>query len=652
LSAICGLFLMEHEGIHIEHGMKLMEGLNRYPSDDIHTWHSERLFLGCHAQWITPESVGERLPRYNKDQQLAITADAIIDNRGELFDKLQIESAFRKTMTDSDLILLAYLKWGEDAPKHLIGDFAFMIWDDRKKTLFGARDFSGSRTLYYYHDTKRFAFCTTIQPLFNLPDVPKGINELWFAEFLAIPSMVDSADPSSTAYHRVEQIPPSHSITVCDGKVRIARYCKIVSEERLKLKTNEEYIEAFQEVFQEAVTARLRTYGEVGAQLSGGMDSGAVVSFAANALRNGPKRLQTFSFFPGDNFVDWTPNSYAADERPYINATVNYIGNISDHYFNFEGSNPLSDLDDSLALLEMPYKFFENLFWLKGMYEKASDQGVKVLLSGARGNYSISWGSWSMNIDYYAALLKGLKWLRLNQELTYYCQNYQTGKSVILPIVLRRAFPFLNPRTSVRTPIVNQNQLIHSSFAQRTNVYAKLREYGADPTGGASQKPNDSRKQHFEQLFSWNKSGMANTKLSLRYSLWDRDPTNDLRVIRFCMALPEEQYVLGGLQRSLIRRATENMLPEKVRLNQQVRGIQVADVINRMAPSWNSFMAELNQLVQNPRMNEMLNIDAIKRAIQKLKHNPDPELVFDDEFRMLTRSLTVYRFINKMDERR
>ena len=121
-----------------------MRALEKFPADDIRVWHNENVFLGCHAQWITPESIGEPLPFYDSERQCTITADAIIDNREELFERLQVERSKRKTMPDSQLILLAYYKWGEDSPKYLVGDFAFMIWDERKKKLFGARDFSGS----------------------------------------------------------------------------------------------------------------------------------------------------------------------------------------------------------------------------------------------------------------------------------------------------------------------------------------------------------------------------------------------------------------------------------------------------------------------------------------------------------------------------
>ncbi|CAN7171914.1 asparagine synthase-related protein [Paenibacillus sp. LjRoot56] len=649
MSAISGIYYMDNETMKIEDGAILMKGLRQYPSDDIQIWHSDNIFFGCHAQWITPESVGERLPRFSEEKHLAITADAIIDNRQELFERLQVDHTSRKNMTDSELILLAYLKWEEEAPKYLIGDFAFMIWDVRKKLLFGARDFSGTRSLFFYRDPNRFAFCTTIEPLLNLSYVSKSINEHWFAEFLVIPSMVDAVDTSSTAYKNIEQIPPSHSITICDGKVRLSRYCKISFQEPLKFKKNEEYEEAFKAVFQEAVKARTRTHGEVGAQLSGGLDSGAVVSFAAKALSGRNKQLHTFSYIPEDHFKDWTTHSYAADERPFIKATVDYVGNISDHYHNFAGDNPLTDLDDSLELMGAPYKFFENFFWLKGIHEKAHQKGVKVLLTGARGNYSISWGSWNMTVNYYASLFKRLRWARLYQELDQYCTNFKTGKSVMLPVVLKRAFPSIYRSSPLHEPSENQNQtLISASFAQRTNVFAKLLENGIDITGTSKEDPYEIRKKHFEQLYYWNKNGIATTKLSLRYSLWDRDPTNDLRVIRFCLAVPEEQYVQGGLQRSLIRRSTKNMLPDKVRLNQQVRGIQGADVIHRIASNWHAFIEELNQLVCDPRVSEMLNMDVIKRAITNIGHNPRPELAFDNEFKLLTRSLMVYRFIKTL----
>ncbi|MGE6538035.1 lasso peptide isopeptide bond-forming cyclase [Bacillus luti] len=643
MSAITGIIHFSNEPISIEHGTRLMSELQKYPADDIQIWHKENAFLGCHAQWITPESVGEQLPFYNYEKQLAITADAIIDNRDELFEKLQVDYSDRKNMTDSELILLSYQKWGEAAPKYLVGDFAFMIWDEKKQILFGARDFSGSRTLYFYRGEEKFAFCTIINPLFTLPYIEKKLNEQWLAEFLAIPVNFESVDPSSTVYKTIEQIPPSHTIIVKNGEQILSRYYTPINEKMLQLKSNEEYEEAFLEVYQSAIRSRLRTHHQVGAHLSGGLDSGSVASFAAKDLRTVNKRLHTYSYVPVEGFVDWTHRSRIADERPFIQSTVKYVGNIREHYLDFAGRSPLSEIDDWLEILEMPYKFFENTFWLRGIYEKAQSEGVGVLLNGQRGNWTVSWGP---ALDYQAMLLKKLSWACFFRELNSYSKNIGVKKSRVFSVVRKKAFPFLNRISSSKNQIVFP-KIINPEFANRMNVFEKLLEHDVDITGTSSTDAYEIKKKQFEELYYWSITGTYGSKLSLRYSLWDRDPTNDLRVVQFCLSVPEEQYVQNGLDRALIRRATKNYLPDKVRLNQLTRGVQGSDGVYRMAHQWEEFIEELKRLSEDSSISEFLNMEVIRDSISKIKEEPRPEYAFDLDFRILMRSLIVYRFINR-----
>ncbi|MBW3495095.1 MULTISPECIES: lasso peptide isopeptide bond-forming cyclase [Bacillus] len=643
MSAITGIIHFNEETISIQHGTQLMSYLQKYPADDIQIWHKENVFLGCHAQWITPESVGEQLPFYNYEKQLAITADAIIDNRNELFEKLQVDYADRKNMTDSELILLSYQKWGEATPKYLVGDFAFMIWDEKKQTLFGARDFSGSRTLYFYRGEEKFAFCTIINPLFTLPYVEKKLNEQWIAEFLAIPVNFESVDSQQTVYKYIEQVPPSHTISVKNGKVNFSRYYTPTTGKMLNLKSNEEYEEAFRDVYQSAVKARLRTHHKVGAHLSGGLDSGSVVSFAAKDLRAENKKLHTFSYVPVEGFVDWTHKGRIADERPFIQSTVKHVGNIQDYYLELPERSPLSEIDDWLETMEMPYKFFENTFWLSGVYEKASQHGIGVLLSGQRGNWTVSWGP---ILDYQAMLLKKLHWMRFYRELYLYSRNLGVKKSRVFEVVRRKAFPFLHQLLSSEEQDVFP-RIINPEFAKKMNVFDVLKEQDIDITGTSISNAYDMKREQFEKTYYWSINGTYETKLSLRYALWDRDPTNDLRIIQFCLSVPEEQYVQNGLDRSLIRRATKNLLPDKVRLNQRVRGVQGADGVYRMAPFWNEFIEEVEELSVDPIISEFLNVEVIKKAISKICKEPRPEYAFDLDFRVLMRSLIFYRFIKK-----
>ncbi|MEY8733648.1 asparagine synthase-related protein [Peribacillus frigoritolerans] len=642
MSAITGIYHLNEEPVNLQYGRNLMTALQKYPADTIQIWHSEQVFLGCHAQWITPESVGEQLPYHDYKSQCTITADAIIDNREELFDKLHISKIDRSILSDSQLILLSYQKWGEEAPKHLIGDFAFMIWDQKKRKLFGARDFAGSRTLYYHKSHEKFAFCTTIEPLLKLPYIEKKLNEQWLAEFLAIPGMNDTVDAFSTVYKHIDQIPPSHTISIIENKVMLSKYCSVVDSEKLHLKSNNEYEEAFRDVFQRAATSRLRTHRKVGANLSGGLDSGSVVSFAANTLRNQNKKLYTFSSIPIDEFDDWTPKQRLADESPLIKSTVNHVGNINAKYLKFEGQSSLSVLDDWLEIMEMPYKFFENSVWVKGIYEEANKLGIGVLLNGARGNFTISWGP---TFDYYALLLRKMRWIRLYHEVNSYSKNMGVKRSRVMKVIGKKAYPihsYIKANNQDDSPL-----LINEDFARRTKVFSKLEEQGNNIMGVNPTNINEIRKNHFGYLNMWNTTGTSGTKLSLLYSLQGHDPTNDLRVIQFCLSLPLEQFVQNGLDRSLIRRSTKGYLPDDIRLNQKTRGVQGADTIARMLPNWKEFIGEVEQLSQDPFIANFLNMGAIKKAINKFRTEPQPNVAFDSEFRILMRGLIVYRFLKR-----
>ncbi|MDQ0224918.1 asparagine synthase-related protein [Metabacillus niabensis] len=640
MSAITGIFHLNGEPIKSDEASSLMESFNRFPSDYRQVWQREQIFLGCLGQWITPESIFERLPFFDYEKELVVTADAIIDNREELFERLQIINPSRKKMTDSELILHSYIKWGEAAPKYIIGDFAFMIWDIKKQTIFGARDLSGVRTLYFVTDESksRFAFSTLIKPLFSLPYVKKQPNEQWLAEFLAIDSMVDCTDSSTTPYKNIQQVPPGHSIIVNTEKIKIMKYGSLLPDDFIKFTSDGEYEEAFKDIFQEAVNVRLRTFRNVGSQLSGGLDSGAVVSFASPILANQNKPLHTFSYIPKEGFVDWTPKWAVPNETPFIKATANYVGNIHDRLLNFPDRDSYTEIDEWLEMIEMPYKFFENTFWIRGIYEKAQENNIGVLLTGARGNFSISYGP---GLDYYSLLLKKLNFIKLYNEIRLFSHNRNISKKRLLSMITLRAL-------SKRKGSYGQNhsrlpQLINHSFAEKSQVFLKLKNNNV----GKDFNSFETRRNHFEQPYYWNKSGVVGTKLSLRYGTLERDPTNDPRIIKFCLAIPVDQYIKHGIDRSLIRRVTKNRLPDEVRLSQNIRGMQSADWIERMLSVKEEILNEIHNVISDSMTKEYLNIDVLKLAVQKLKEKPLTELAVDFHVKVAIRGLIFHRFMKK-----
>ncbi|CAI6086478.1 asparagine synthase-related protein [Cohnella sp. JJ-181] len=638
MSAIAGLY-NEQEPVAVESAELMMKALEKYPAHHVRTWHDRHVFLGCHAQWFTPESVHDRQPCREEGQALVIAADAILDNREELFGRLQIDRDRRQRMTDSELIMAAYLKWGEDAPNYLIGDFAFVLWDERRRRLFGARDLAGSRTLYYVNLPGQFAFCTVMNPLLALPGVGRELDEAWLAEFLAIPIILDTIDVRATAYRQIGQIPPAHAFTVEAGSFKFRRYGSLTVEvPQLKLKSGADYEEAFREVFREAVASKLRTCRNVGASLSGGLDSGAVVSFAAAPLREQGKTLYTYSYVPRPDFKDWTPRSMAADETPYIRDIVDHVGHLSHSYMDFEERDSFEEIDDLLDLMEAPYKFFENSYWFKGILAQASKQDIGVLLHGGNGNYSISWGP---AMDYYALLLRRLRWVRLYRELAQYGRLVRVGRSRLLPYIGKLAFGKRTPK-----PLADIPMLIHPELAARTGVFDRLKGHDVGLTD-AWMNEFEARTYQFDNLSILNHQGTSSTKLSLRYAVRERDPTCDPRVIRFCLSVPVEQYVQGGMDRALVRRATAGYLPDSVRLNQRVRGVQGADWIHRVLPSWDAMSEELRRLCDDPLASRLLNVEQVRLSLAEMGDPPRPDRAFDRHARLLMQSLIVYRFLRQ-----
>ncbi|WP_407270159.1 asparagine synthase-related protein [Radiobacillus sp. PE A8.2] len=643
MSAIAGILQIDNQPISSSNVSLMMSALREFPADDVQIWEQGPVFFGCHAQWITPESIGEPLPYYDSERKLLITADALIDNRKELFEQLHIQKDRQKNMPDSQLILLAYCKWGADVPGYLVGDFAFMIWDEQRQELFGARDFSGMRTLYYYQDDNRFCFCTTIEALVRLPYVRKQLNEEWLAEHLAIADMVDAINPTITVMQDIKQLPPNHSIIASREKIMIRKYTALDLSKKIKFKQEQDYVAAFQDVFQRAVNDRLRTTGQVGVQLSGGLDSGAIVGYAANVLKKDNKALHTYTYVPEHDFVDWTPSHRMADESSVIEGIVDHVGNINANYLSFQGISPYTEMDEWLDIMEMPYKFFENSFWLKGIYEAAKNEKVTMMLNGARGNFTISWGS---ALEHYSKLLRKMKWFRLYRELPLYSNNMHVSQKRVLSVISRKAFPFLRQsQQNYHLPA-----LINESFGRDMNVYEKIAAQDENILDTSPLSSSEVRRQHFQRAYVWNATGTSATKLSLRYKMWNRDPTNDSRVIQYCLSIPENQFVKNGQDRALVRRSTAGYLPDHVRLNQKIRGVQGADWVHRMAAVWDQFLQELDQLVGDPVICPYLNIELIQSFIEEARDGPKPEYAFHPALRVLMRALIVYRYVKKLCE--
>jgi asparagine synthase (glutamine-hydrolysing) len=231
------------------------------------------------------------------------------------------------------------------------------------------------------------------------------------------------------------------------------------------------------------------------------------------------------------------------------------------------------------------------------------------------------------------------------KEVKQYSRNIGVGRKRVLSVVGEKAFPIVGHLMPLHSDSIPT--LINDQFARKTNVYQQVEELGYDLSGKLLMSGFAYRQHHFKQTYSWTPTGTCYGKLSLRYGVKDRDPSNDLRVIRYCLSVPNEQLVRNGIDRALIRRSTEDLLPDSIRLNQRSRGIQGADIIHRMAPHWDEWLKELHQMKRDSLITDLINHETINQGIEKMEQGPQPDFAFNLSFKVLMRALVLHRFLVK-----
>lgn len=650
MSLLYGLIYTDDRPVPPEMKERMASCLNKYKLDSINFFSTRQGIFCCGKQEVTPESAEETLPYFDKEHNLVIAADAIIDNRKELFRLLGIPDEKKTNTADSELILLAYLKWKEECPRYLIGDYSFVIWNGEKNELFGARDHVGKRTFYYSQTGGCFAFCTAMAPILHLGICSKDLNDNWIADYLSLSSLIHEIDCTSTVYKNIRQLLPGHSIMQNFNRMKITRYWDPTCKPELKLKNNAEYEEAFREVFFEAVDCRLRSAGSTGILLSGGLDSASVAAVAAKILKEANKTLHAYSFVPFPGYKDWLPRHLVANEEQYILALSKQYDNIDLSFLHFEDLNAISNVHNLLDMMEQPYKITANLYWIEKMTEEAYKSGCRVLLDGQHGNCSVSAGGL---IDYLLALLRTGRFIGLAREVKNYSEMHHVDYSKVMRYFIRYATPdflkslyrfilYKNSRKTDEHSLIPVNQ----EYAERFHASRRLKKYNQ----GKYEKKQDMYdiKKQMNDTISLSHVACIETKLSLKHGIAKRDPTRDKRVIEFCMRLPISQFVNNGQERSLIRRSLEGLLPDIIRLNYQKRGQQSADFVQRLYKDWNKITDELRSLTADSAFSQYIDSRNILKVINDVGIYPkDQEYL---QVQLLLNCLVFGKFI--FNERR
>ena len=546
MSAIAGICFSDGKPVNPNDLSKMLVAMHHRGPNRAGGWSEGPVGLGHCMLWTTSESLHESLPALNPTGELAITADSRIDNRDELLASLDLVSDPHQETTDSELILRAYERWGEHCPEKLLGDFAFAIWDQRRRALFYARDHFGVKPLYYYCSNQGFFFASEIKALLSLPQVPRLLNELRIAQFLA----ADLHDTSITFYQDILRLSPAHSLTLRCGAVRLHRYWSLDPAREIRHRSDQEYAEEFRSIFMDAVRVRLSSASRVGSLLSGGLDSSSIVCAARQILAENPGReLHSFSAVFRD-----VPES---DESPYIHSVLDG-GGIEAEFVESGNISPLHDLPAMLACQDQPF-YAPNLFLHWALYRAANRQNIHVLFDGLDGDLTVSHGIGILP----ELFLKG-RWISLASEIRGLSRNFQLRARNILrgrvlqPLIPRSIWRMREAIRGSRSNAIGLRPPLNPEFARR--IGWKPLEH-TNP-----QLPRTARGEHFFGLTR----GLIPYVLEVAdhaaksFSIEPRYPFFDKRLVEYCLALPAEQRIFRGWTRMVMRRAMTGILPETI----------------------------------------------------------------------------------------
>ncbi len=217
-------------------------------------------------------------PIYNESKDMVITFNGEIYNHKELREELLAKGHVMGSHADTEVLLHGYEEWGTDLLLKLRGMFAFVIWDSKTKTLFGARDFFGIKPFYYSVQNGNLIYGSEIKSLLEHPDIKKEVNPEALENYLTFQYSV----LKETFFKGIFKLMPAHYFVFKDGKMDIKRYWEPVFEPDHS-KTLEQYVDEIDAAMQDSIKLHEDCEVEVGSFLSSGVDSSYVAaSFKGN----------------------------------------------------------------------------------------------------------------------------------------------------------------------------------------------------------------------------------------------------------------------------------------------------------------------------------------------------------------------------------
>ncbi|MGG2057277.1 asparagine synthase (glutamine-hydrolyzing) [Lysinibacillus pakistanensis] len=502
--------------------IKLMtQTLKKRGPDDENIWCNEHIAFG-HRRLAVIDLIGGKQPmtKVHEGSNYVITYNGELYNTEELRKELQNRGYIFTTHSDTEVLLTAYIEWKEQCVDFFNGIFAFGVWDEQSQSLFLCRDRLGVKPLYYTEQQDGLLFASEVKALLAHPLIKAAVNTEGLANIIAVGP---SRTPGKALFQNINELRPGYAMRFSREGVRIWQYWRLQSEHHDE--SLEDTVDHVRFLLTDAIERQLVSDVPICTFLSGGLDSSIITGIASNRFQQqGKDKLHTYSIDYEDNERFFNPHTFQTSTDTYwIEQMTNTFK--TDHHAEEISQQQLIDLlVESVIVRDSPgmADVDSSLLWFCREIKKE----FTVALSGECADEIFGGYPW------FTETTTGFPWIRSLAERTTMLQDRWRKKLAV------------------------------ESYVQ--HVYTQTIKEVPYLQGESVEEARHREMFYLNMVWFMQTLLERKDRMSMGASLEVRVPFADHRLVEYTWNIPWEMKNLGGMEKGLLRKAMDQLLPKEV----------------------------------------------------------------------------------------
>ena len=544
MCGICGIVLHSKTNTVPEKMISAMNEQMSHRGPDAHgIYIDDNIALG-HRRLKIIDLAGGVQPMLGDNNGIAIVFNGEIYNFIEIRASLEARGYHFSTNSDTEVIIHAYLEYGDQCVLHFRGMFSIAIFDRKIGKLLLIRDRLGIKPLYYYLDDQKLLFASEIKPILKILEQRPSVNLSALDFYIS----VGYVPGKLTLFEEIKKLEPGHTLSYQNNKIAISQYWNLEDCPATEIDFDQA-LKDFERIMMESIRLRLRSDVPLGAFLSGGLDSSVIVALM-NKLSDEP--VNTFSVGYSDD-----PDS---NELEYANIIAQHF-NTKHHEYILDSSDFFYSLDLLLEHTEEP--IVESAAVALYQLSKLAKQHVTVILSGEGGD----------------EILAGYPLHQIMPKVNRLAKLTRLLPKPVIGIISR----ILSPHEKAtkywdwaNQPLANRYQSISNdvTWGIKKNMYRSSEllqaheqnsEYFSELFNHMSQG-TDLRKMTYVDIKTWLPDDLLvkADKMTMAASLELRVPFLDHKLLEFSTALPDQFRLNGNQGKFLLKKFAEKLIPREI----------------------------------------------------------------------------------------